>query len=77
VCTQWDPISFPLNLYDLYWPDDGRLAAETCCPNVTVIIIYIIEMIYSCVLDGNIPIYLLLDKGMASVKYRNALNGVM
>jgi len=21
-------------LYVLYWPDDGRLAAETCCFNV-------------------------------------------
>jgi hypothetical protein len=35
--TKWDPIKCSLCctfLYVLYWPDDGQLAAETCCLNV-------------------------------------------
>jgi len=36
VCTPWDPIEYTLSMYldyVLFWPDDGFVAAETCCPD--------------------------------------------
>ena len=63
-------------LYLLYWPDNGRLAAETCSPNYELILkLYHCVDILSCVLDDRyiyIYIYnLLLHNGMASVKNTN------